>query len=280
MEPTQRALELAGPISQALDLISSTRQRKFEPQELSRTFRIGLVDYGGIFLVPALVKRLGAEAPDVRLVCEHMDEDTAHKLLQRAELDAAIGMILEERPTWRRTNLFRDRFSVIARKGHPTVRGAPSTDLLNAQRQIRIPVLDKIEKMSGGNEWTRAYSMVSQNILQVPFIVEQSDLVAILPRSFALLFHKHCRISVLQHAAATAASTPSIWCIRVRTTSIRRTPGSSARSLPRASRCGVRTPNSRPRMQTPGRRARDGRLPGKIQSVTEPWRSRHANNRE
>ena len=196
MEPTQRALELAGPISQALDLISSTRQRKFEPQELSRTFRIELVDYGGIFLVPALVKRLGAEAPDVRLVCEHMDEDTAHKLLQRAELDAAIGMILEERPTWRRTNLFRDRFSVIARKGHPTVRGAPSTDLLNAQRQIRIPVLDKIEKMSGGNEWTRAYSMVSQNILQVPFIVEQSDLVAILPRSFALLFHKHCRIAV------------------------------------------------------------------------------------
>jgi DNA-binding transcriptional LysR family regulator len=197
MEPTKRALELAVPFSQALDLIASTRQYKFEPRELTRTFRIGLVDYGGIFLVPALVKRLVDEAPNVQLICDHMDEDTAHRLLQRAELDAVVGMILEDRPGWQRTNLFRDRFSVIVRKGHPTIKRAPTIQQLGEQRHIRIPVLDKIAKMSGGAEWTQRFAMVSQNILQVPFIVEQSDLVAVLPRSFALLFSKHCKINVL-----------------------------------------------------------------------------------
>ena len=52
--------------------------------------------------------------------------------------------------------------------------------------------------MSGGAEWTQRFVMVSQNILQVPFIVEQSDLIAVLPRSFALLFNKHCKINVFK----------------------------------------------------------------------------------
>ena len=198
MEPTQRALDLAVPFSQVLDLIASTRQNKFEPRALVRTFRIGLVDYGGIFLVPALVKRLAEEAPNVQLVCDHMDEDTAHRLLQRGELDAVVGMILDVRPAWQRTNLFKDRFCIAVRKGHPTIKRPPTKQQLDGQPHIRIPVLDKIAQMSGGTEWNRRFVMVSQNILQVPFIVEQSDLIAVLPRNFALLFNKQCKINVFK----------------------------------------------------------------------------------
>lgn len=198
MEPTQRALELAGPVSEALNLIAATRRQKFEPSELVRSFRIGLVEYGGIFLVPTLAKMLADQAPKVQLVCEHVDEDAAHALLQRAELDVAIGMILGEKPSWRRTTLFKDQFSVIARKGHPRINGAPTLAEFNSQRQVRIPLLDKIESLAPAHDWTRNDAIVSQNILHVPFIVEQSDLIAILPRSFAMLFNKHCRISVFR----------------------------------------------------------------------------------
>ena len=63
---------------------------------------------------------------------------------------------------------------------------------------MRIPLLDKIESLAPAHDWTRNDAIVSQNILHVPFIVEQSDLIAILPRSFAMLFNKHCRISVFR----------------------------------------------------------------------------------
>ena len=70
MEPTARALDIAQLLSPALDSISTavSRASTFDPATSTQVFRIGLTDEVEFALLPPLLRRLRAEAPDVVLV--------------------------------------------------------------------------------------------------------------------------------------------------------------------------------------------------------------------
>src|SRR6187551_1748790 len=67
MEPTPRALELAGPIAQALDTIrrALSTGAAFEPQRSPFTFRVQSADNLELSLLPRLIERLQSSAPQV-----------------------------------------------------------------------------------------------------------------------------------------------------------------------------------------------------------------------
>src|SRR5579862_1383890 len=69
MEPTPRALELAGPIHSALSDLSRTLtvRASFDPQQISATLRIAAIDLHQTSLLAALVARLRHEAPGLDL---------------------------------------------------------------------------------------------------------------------------------------------------------------------------------------------------------------------
>jgi DNA-binding transcriptional LysR family regulator len=69
MEPTPKALQLQAPVRAILDRAASLRSESalFEPRTSHRTFNFSVVDAGLLKLLPPLVERLLAEAPNVRL---------------------------------------------------------------------------------------------------------------------------------------------------------------------------------------------------------------------
>ena len=69
MAPTERALELAPRVRQALSAVTEILEPKqeFRPLSSRRVFRIMSSDYAEATLVPSLVKALRSEAPDVVL---------------------------------------------------------------------------------------------------------------------------------------------------------------------------------------------------------------------
>ena len=123
MQPSPRAFEIYEPVLKALEQISGTFHSTFDPKSVHRTFRIGLVGYVALFLVPALMLRLRADAPGLQLIVDYMSAEKAERLLGGPDLDFVIGILPNKNPAHLMELINRDQFVVIARRNHENSEG-------------------------------------------------------------------------------------------------------------------------------------------------------------
>lgn len=92
MEPTARAEEIFALLSPALDSISTavSRAADFDPATSNAVFRIGLSDDVEFALLPALLRRLRAEAPGVVLVVRRANYLLMPNLLASGEISVGV----------------------------------------------------------------------------------------------------------------------------------------------------------------------------------------------
>jgi DNA-binding transcriptional LysR family regulator len=121
MEPTPRAIELAGPIHTALSGISRTLVLPvaFDPAQIEATVTIAAIDLHHTFLLPALIQRLRRDAPGVHLQVRAIDQSCHHEKLETGEIDLAIGPLRSARPGLHALALWRDRLITLVAKDNP-----------------------------------------------------------------------------------------------------------------------------------------------------------------
>lgn len=198
MQPSARALEIIEPISKALEQIAGTFQSTFNPASLHRTFRIGLVDYPAAFLLPALMLRLRQDAPSAQLNVEHMNCESAERLLSTLELDFAIGVMpITDSSYVRETNTI-DRFVVIARQQHPDISKRLTLAKYAKLGHIRIPLYGAIDAALSKRGVSRNFSVAAENVWNVPFLVARSNLLATIPEVFASIFGRVCQLRIFR----------------------------------------------------------------------------------
>ncbi|CAD5110278.1 LysR family transcriptional regulator [Zestomonas carbonaria] len=92
MEPSARAQEIFALLSPALDSISTaiSRAADFDPATSNAVFRIGLSDDVEFALLPALLKRIRAEAPGVVLVVRRINYLLTPALLASGEISVGV----------------------------------------------------------------------------------------------------------------------------------------------------------------------------------------------
>src|ERR1700758_4163144 len=121
MEPTPKALQLQAPVRAILDRAASLRSESalFEPRTSHRTFNFSVVDAGLLKLLPPLVERLLAEAPNVRL--QVLQPDAAHleRWLESGKLDFAMGSFPSRQKSTPRQPLWVEHYVSVVRCGHP-----------------------------------------------------------------------------------------------------------------------------------------------------------------
>ncbi|HSC84442.1 MAG TPA: LysR family transcriptional regulator [Pseudomonas sp.] len=138
--PTPRALELRERVS----LLVQEAQTVLRPSEmldlsqLVRTFtlrtRDGFVENFG----PALIARVAAEAPGVRL-CFVPKSSRDSALLRDGSVDLETGVVGDiTSPEVRTRALFRDRFIGVVRQGHALSKKAVTAARYNAGRHIQV----------------------------------------------------------------------------------------------------------------------------------------------
>lgn len=118
--PTPRALELRERVRQLVQDVEAVLRPTERPDlaRLSRTFTIrtseGFVENFG----PALLARIGREAPGIRLrFMQKLDKDSG--LLRDGVVDMETGVVGKRMgPEVRAQRLFRDRFVGVVRAGH------------------------------------------------------------------------------------------------------------------------------------------------------------------
>lgn len=188
LEPTGRALELAQPLAELLEnarlLISGPPA--FSPTDLVREFRLALSDYAAQLLLPALLMRVGAEAPGVTLVIEdRVSAANAGDLLHRRAVDLAITVAPRPTAVIAADPLFRDSWRICARAGHPlwsdgVTPGALARypALLVSPEGDRYGIGDRLLARTG---LKRHVMLTLPQFLTAPEILASTDLLALLP---------------------------------------------------------------------------------------------------
>lgn len=123
--PTPRALALREKVSQLVqDAHALLRPAHgIDLQQLERTFTLRSSEGFAENFGPALVARVAAQAPGVRLHFVHkLDKDSA--LLRAGSIDLETGVVVASMgPEIRSQALFRDRFVGVVRSGHALCKG-------------------------------------------------------------------------------------------------------------------------------------------------------------
>ncbi len=199
MQPTARAIEIYEPIIKALEQIDGTFNSTFTPASIRRTFRIGLVEYVSVFLLPALMLQLRQDAPGAQLIVDYMNSETAVRMLGTPDLDLAIGHLPKTEARLSRETTTVDRFVVIAQKQHPAIDGNLTLTKYAELEQIRIPFYAiSIDAAVEKCDLSCNFAVSAHNIWNVPFLVSQSNLIATIPERIAFIFRQFCQLDVFE----------------------------------------------------------------------------------
>jgi DNA-binding transcriptional LysR family regulator len=192
MEPTPRALELAGPIHGALSDISRTLKpsKAFEPREAAGVVRIATIDLHQSTLLPALVARLRRDAPGLDLHFQAIERHRLHDQLATGELDLAIAPILAGARDLRAEPLWRDRLVTLIGANNPlplpmTLDSFAEADHAVDAGHVQVDANGKgtslVDAILAARGLTRRIAVVLPSSAGLPFVVAKTDLVATLP---------------------------------------------------------------------------------------------------
>jgi LysR family transcriptional activator of mexEF-oprN operon len=121
MEPSARAQEIFALLSPALDSISTavSRAAAFNPATSTAVFRIGLTDEVEFALLPPLLKRIRAEAPNVVLVIRRANYLLLPGLLASGEISVGVSYSIELPANAKRKILRRSRPKLLRADSAP-----------------------------------------------------------------------------------------------------------------------------------------------------------------
>lgn len=187
MEPTPRAWELAPEIEAALSHVRTALNRvaPFDPAITERTFTAGVAEYAEIALVEPLAEAFEQRAPraDLRLV--PATKASFVQLLDEGAINVSVGHFKEVPPRLEARPLFTDRLVLVARAGHPALRGGLD---LAAYRRLTHALVSPTGEKSGAVDKDlaakglhRRIGLVVATYLALPLALRRSDLVAAVP---------------------------------------------------------------------------------------------------
>ncbi|WP_114240742.1 LysR family transcriptional regulator [Dyella sp. C9] len=115
MEPTPRALELSQQVDALLIGLHQAMRSgtSFEPGKVTRTFRLGASEPVAVTLFPSLLQALATLAPGVKLITVDTDRHRAAGMLERNEIELALGVFDTDAPWLQQRALFDWHFVCI-----------------------------------------------------------------------------------------------------------------------------------------------------------------------
>lgn len=205
MVPTPRAVELAGPVREALGTLQRAldSDSPFDPASATRTFRIASTDYAELVLLPGLVQLLRGRAPSVDLFVQPLEGDIPRSELEAGDLELAVGVFPDPPAGHVQQALFRDRFVCVVREGHPRVpRGGLDLDTYCKLDHILISprvggpgVVDHFLAREGR---ARRIALRVPHFLVAPLVVAKSDMVLTLASRVACQMAPVLGLRILQ----------------------------------------------------------------------------------
>jgi len=191
MVPTPFAEQLSEPIGYALGMIHSglNQRTQFEPANVKRTVTIGMTDIGEIVFLPALLERLGREAPGVTLNTVRNTAVNLRDDMESGKVDLAIGLLPNLKAGFFQRRLFRQRYVCLFRRGHALDRPRVTLAVYRAAEHLVIVsagtghgMVDELIRKAGID---RVVRLTVPHFVSVGHILQRTALVATVPERLA-----------------------------------------------------------------------------------------------
>ena len=191
VKPTARAEVLAGSIAPALALLKTGLGPRdgFTASTVKRTVVVGTSDFIELTLLPRVVAKLRQEAPLLDLRIKPITRASVAADLRRRDIDLAVGPMSAAPDAVELTPLFKERFVMIARRGHPALRKSLTPKrfallphLLISPQGDPFGVVDHALRELG---LKRRIALTLAHFVAAPLIIASTDLVATLPERVA-----------------------------------------------------------------------------------------------
>jgi DNA-binding transcriptional LysR family regulator len=189
MVPTPRAEQLAAPVRRALsDMQLALEPETFVPQEATRLFVLALNNYAAVILAPRLVTEVISTAPGIRLDLRPTGLRDMTALLDRGELDLAIGTFEDAGERFATAPLLEDSFVVVMRRDHPATQRRLTEEALAGLSYLEIS--SSGENSSFVDQWLGTRGLARKITHRAPrlsaaAILSRTDMVAVLSRRLA-----------------------------------------------------------------------------------------------
>ena len=192
MAPTPYALQLAGPVSAALEALQQALQVRacFDPASSTRCFTLAMTDVGEMYFLPVLVDALARQAPGVTLQVVSVMHSRLPEDLANGRIDLALGLLPQLQAGFFQQVLFRQPYVCLMRSGHPLASRA-LIDLQAFAGAEHVRVLAAGTGHGRADEALERLGLQRRIRLTVPHYVAlgdvlgHSDLIATVPERFA-----------------------------------------------------------------------------------------------
>lgn len=203
MEPTPRALELLGPVSQALRQIerSLSARARFDAATANRNFVLGATDYMECTVLPQLINRISAQAPGIGIHVHSRENSIPHRELENGDIDLALGHYRGIPKRLKSRLLFTEHLVCVVRKNHPRVTEPFTLDQFTALPHLLVATpgqtLGAADAALSAIGRSRRIMLVVPHFLVAPLIIARSDLAATLTSRIAHKFARMLPLNVL-----------------------------------------------------------------------------------
>jgi DNA-binding transcriptional LysR family regulator len=190
MQATPYALEIAGPIKEALHQFQRVlgHRKSFDPSSSGKAFRFHMTDMGQINFLPPMLERLKNVAPNVIVEAQTLTLEAIRNALEAGRIDFALGHLTKLNGRGIRTQaLVHERYDVLMRAGHPAAK-EPLTQkaFLRASHVV-------VTSVGGGHQIVEETLVRKQanimarvpSVMAIPLILSRTDMVSTIPRQVA-----------------------------------------------------------------------------------------------
>jgi DNA-binding transcriptional LysR family regulator len=199
MELTPRGMSLVEPVREALLRIQAAlgTQPTFDPATVKQAFTVIVTDEAAPILMPRVLGQLARDAPGIQIHVEHVTQSAIGRL-EHGDVDLCLCLdnlrffgVRAYPETVRIVPLRPVRWVCVVSRDHPTV-----GDEMTKEKYISLPhvfgrpsgyaapVDELVRRMTNQNLEVRA---TAQSLLELPFLIVGTPLVAMIPERLAAL---------------------------------------------------------------------------------------------
>ena len=212
MEPTPRALSLAGPLRLALqDIQTALAPDRFEPAEAEIGLTIAVETHETIVVLPLLVDEVRREAPGIALTIKSRSLEDILDGVDQGRVDVAIGLFKWLPDRFMTCRLLSDEHACVIRADHPIARSPLTLELYLDAPHLLISMsgsaTNAVDDALADQGLRRRIAMQMPHGLAAVIALTRSDMITSVTRGVARVFAAAAPVVVMDLPFNVPAST-------------------------------------------------------------------------
>jgi len=205
MEPTPFAAQLAGPVSNALDLIhiAINQNVAFDPSISSYAFKIGMTDIGEICFLPSLMEKLLDLAPGVSISTVRNSAVNLNDEMAAGTVDMVIGYLPDMKDGAFQSRLFTQSYVCLLRRGHRLDKGEISLEDFSRADHVSVISLgtghDQIDMLIDRACPGRKIRLTVPHFVALGYILSSTNMIATVPEYLARRMRQPFGLTYVPH---------------------------------------------------------------------------------